>query len=88
MLAPFAAGDTITLTVERDGHTRQVSLTLANRAALAGLYAPPNHTLHPRFADEWAVQRKPFEWPADGESADPSPEGSQRDPAPTSPEIP
>ena len=69
MLTPFAAGDTINLTVQRDGATLNVSLTLANRAALSGVYAPPSHTLHPRFADEWAAQRKRFAWPADAEAA-------------------
>ena len=66
MLAPLEAGHTIILTVVRDGETLRVPLILANRAALAGLYVPPNHSLHPRFAAEWAAERKPFDWPADG----------------------
>ena len=68
MLAPLKANETVELSVTRARATITVSLTLANRAALSGLYAPPNHTLHPRFAAEWAERRKPFEWPADGDS--------------------
>ncbi len=67
LIEPYAAQDTITLTVIRDGATLNLSLTLANRAALSGIYAPPNHTLTPRFAEQWQVQRKRFAWPADGE---------------------
>lgn len=86
LLAPYAAQDTITLTVIRDGTTRNVSLTLANRAALSGIYAPPNHTLHPRFAQEWDVQRKHFDWPADGGLTPTGPvtPGPQAAPAPVS----
>jgi len=78
MLAPLRANETVTLTVLRDGVTLTVPLTLANRAALSGIYAPPSHTLHPRFAAEWAATRKPFDWPADGalavpDSASPTP---------------
>ncbi len=65
MLEPFAAGDTVALTVLRDGTRLNITLTLANRAALAGIYVPPSHTLHPRFAEHWAQERKPFDWPAD-----------------------
>lgn|GEM_PF-2230639 len=82
MLDPFAAGDTVTLTVLRGGASRSVSLTLANRAALAGIYPPPSHTLHPRFADEWAAQRKPFDWPADGATSSPGLDAAPREPAP------
>lgn len=90
MLDPFAAGDTVTLTVLRGGTSRSVSLTLANRAALAGIYPPPSHTLHPRFADEWAAQRKPFDWPADGAASSPGSDAasSRSDPPPATPPAP
>ncbi|MEL7086960.1 MAG: PDZ domain-containing protein [Planctomycetota bacterium] len=54
----FRAGESITLTVTREGATLDVAVPLANGAALPQMYPPDLFKLAPRFVEEWQEERR------------------------------
>ena len=68
-LLSLEAGATAVLGVRRGNEIVEVTLILANSTALSGIYAGSGITLAPPFAARWDAARKPFDWPADGETA-------------------
>ncbi|NJL30521.1 MAG: PDZ domain-containing protein [Phycisphaerales bacterium] len=58
MIQQYQAGDTVELTILRDGQPRQLKVTLGSLDAMRTLYEPDTLVLQPLAAKEWARFRE------------------------------
>ncbi|MBB6430052.1 PDZ domain-containing protein [Algisphaera agarilytica] len=58
LMGLYQAGDTLTLTVQRNGESLDIEIPLANRNALGAMYAFPEFGLTPDFDVAWTEYRQ------------------------------